>query len=189
MKHLIIAFFICALLSSASAQVLEGGLKGGLSSSKLSTDVAGYTPETVNNYQFGAFARINMGRFYIQPEAYYNTRSGEFTDKSFPGVVNSFDMKTVDVPALLGLKLIKQESFNLRVMAGPELSFLTDKEAKGQFETDHLKNSVWGWQYGAGVDILFLSFDVRKISYGKNFAPDFDTKTGTFVLSLGIKLF
>ena len=32
--------------------------------------------EDVNNYLAGAFARISLGRLYLQPEAYFNTKGG-----------------------------------------------------------------------------------------------------------------
>lgn len=189
MKRLIVLIILTNLMLHAGAQGIDGGLKAGMNTSKLSTDMDSYTPQTVNNYQFGAFVRLNFGRLYLQPEAYYNTRSGEYIDKITPQTVNSFDLHTVDVPALLGLKIINNEALNLRIMAGPVFSFLTHKSAKGQFDKDNLENSFFGWQYGAGVDFMFLSLDVRKESYGKNFAPDFDTKSGAFVISLGVKLF
>lgn len=174
---------------TAKAQGIEGGIKAGLNTSKISTHIDDYTPQTVNGYQFGAFARINLGRFYLQPEAYYNSKGGEYINKISPSTINSFNLNSVDVPALLGLKIINQEALNLRVMGGPVVSFLTDKSVKGQFTRENLENSLFSWQYGAGVDFMFLSLDVRKVSYGKNFVPDFDTKNGTFVISLGIKLF
>lgn len=187
------AIIILALLAlydlSAKAQGIEGGIKAGLNTSKISTHIDDYTPQTVNRYQFGAFARLNLGRFYLQPEAYYNSKGGEYINKISPSTINSFNLNSVDVPALLGLKIINQEALNLRVMGGPVVSFLMDKSVKGQFTEDNLENSLFSWQYGAGIDFMFLSLDVRKVTYGKNFTPDFDTKNGTFVISLGIKLF
>ena len=84
-------------------------------------------------------------------------------------------------------------AMTLLFMAGPVFSFLIDKSVKGQFTEDNLKNSFFGWQYGVGVDFLFLTLDARKESFSNNLysAPnlDFNTKNGTFVISLGLKLF
>jgi hypothetical protein len=192
MKKLAIFFVLTAFALAGNSQgVFNAGLKAGMNTSKLSSNVNDYTPQTINNYSFGAFARVNLGRLYIQPEAYYNSKGGEYIDKITPSTINSFDLKTVDVPALLGLKIIDQKAFNIRILGGPVFSFLTDKSVKGQFTSDQLKNSFFGWQYGAGVDFLFLTFDARMESYSNNFldTPDFNSKNGTFVLSLGIKLF
>ena len=196
MKKLTILIVLAAFTFAGRAQgFFDLGPKIGMNTSKISTHMADYTPETINSYQFGAFARINLGRLYIQPEAYSNSKQGKVVSISDLGLstVNSFNLKTVDVPVLLGFKIIDQKALNLRILAGPTFSFLTDKSVKGQLTEDNLKNSFFGWQYGVGVDFLFLTLDVRKESFSNNLyhTPnfDFDTKNGTFVISLGMKLF
>ena len=194
MKKLSILIVLAVFTFTGNAQGLfDAGLKAGINTSKISTQMADYTPQTINSYQFGAFARINFGRFYVQPEAYYNSKGGEYIDKLSPSTINSFNLKTVDVPALLGLKIIDKKSYNLRILAGPTFSFLTSKSVSPQLTKANLENSFFGWQYGAGVDFLFLTLDVRKESFSNNFytAPsiDLNTKNGTFVISLGVKLF
>jgi hypothetical protein len=192
MKKLTIIGLLALFALTGNAQgIFDAGLKAGINTSKISTTIDNYTPETINNYLFGAFARVNMWRFYIQPEAYFNSKGGEYIDKLNASTINSFNLKTVDVPALLGFKIIDQKAFNLRVMAGPVFSFVTDKSVKGQFAEDKLKDNFFGWQYGAGVDFLFLTLDVRKETYSDDIyaSPDFNTKKGNFVVSLGIKLF
>jgi len=195
MKKLTILIIFAAFTITVNAQgFFDIGPKVGFNTSKMTTNMADYTPKTNTSYQFGAFARINFGRFYIQPEVYSNSKKGEVVSLSNGiSTVNSFNLKTVDVPALLGIKIINQKPFNVRVMAGPVFSFLMDKSVKGQFTEDNLKNSFFGWQYGVGVDFLFLTLDARKESFSNNLysAPnlDFNTKNGTFVISLGLKLF
>jgi len=179
-KMIIFVVFAALAFSSYAKDFFDAGIKAGVNSSKISTRIENYNPQTINNYQFGAFARISLGRIYVQPEAYYNSKGGEVIDK-----VNL----SVDVPVLLGLKIINKDFLNLRIMTGPVLSFATDKSVKGQFTRDNLENSAFGWQYGAGVDFLFLTLDARMESYNKNFYTGLDSKTGTFVVSLGIKLF
>jgi len=196
MKKLTILILLAIIALTGNAQdFFDFGPKIGMNTSKISTHMSDYNAEAVNSYQFGAFARFNLGRFYLQPEAYSNSKKGKVISASDLGLstINSFDLKTVDVPILLGLKIIDQKALNLRVLAGPTFSFLTDKSVKGQLTEDNLKNSFFGWQYGVGVDFLFLSLDVRKESFSNNLYDtpnfDFDTKNGTFVISLGMKLF
>ncbi len=196
MKKLTILFILAVIAFTGRAQgFLDAGLKAGMNTSKISTKMADYTSENISSYQFGAFARVNLGRFYIQPEAYSNSKQGKVIKLDNLGVstINSFNLKTVDVPVLFGLKIIDQKALNLRVLAGPTFSFVTSESVKGQLTEDNLKNSFFGWQYGVGVDFLFLSLDVRKESFSNNMyhTPnfDFDTKNGTFVVSLGLKLF
>ena len=196
MKKITVLVLLAIVVLTGKAQdFFDLGPKVGMNTSKISTHMENYTPETINSYQFGAFARINLGKLYIQPEAYSNSKKGKVIHVSDLGIstINSFNLKTVDVPVLLGLKIIDQKALNLRVLAGPTFSFVTDESVKGQFTEDNLENSFFGWQYGVGVDFLFLSLDVRKESLSNNLyrAPnfDFDTKNGTFIISLGLKLF
>lgn len=192
MKKIVLLLVLAAFAWISKAQdIFDAGIKAGLNTSKISTHISDYTPQTINNYAVGAFARLNLGRVYIQPEVYYNSKGGEYIDEVNLSTVNSFNLKAVDVPALLGIKLINQKSFNLRVMGGPVFSFVTDKSAEGGFSKSMLEDNFFGWQYGAGAEILFLTFDARFQSYSDDIysSPDFSTKNGTFVLSLGIKLF
>jgi len=192
MKKLTIFLLLAIVAITGKAQgFLDAGFKAGVNSSKISANVDDYTPQTINNYLFGAFARINLGRIYIQPEAYYNSKGGEYIDKVNLSTVNSFDLKTIDVPALIGIKLIDQKAFNLRILAGPVFSFVTDKSASSQLNETAIKDNFFGWQYGAGIDFLFLTLDARMESYSNNLyeTPKFDSKNGNFVISLGVKLF
>lgn len=187
MKKLTIILLLAVFALTGNAQgFFDLGPKVGINSSKISADIADYNPETINKFQFGAFARINFGRIYIQPEAYFNSK--EYITEVNASTKDQFDLKTIDVPALLGFKIIDQKPLNLRIMAGPVFSFMTDESAKSQLNEENVKNSRFGWQYGAGVDFLFLTFDARMESYSENFSPKFDSN-GTFVLSLGLKLF
>lgn len=192
MKKLAVFLVFVALAAAGKSQGLfDLGLKAGINSSKISMHAGDYTPQTVNNYLVGAFARINLGRIYFQPEAYYNSKGGEYINKIDGNTLNKFNLDAVDVPVLLGVKLINQKDFNLRIMAGPTFSFSTNKSVSGQLSQDNLKNSFIGWQYGAGIDFLFLTFDARMESLSNNLyvTPDFNSKNGIFLLSLGIKLF
>ena len=187
-KLTIITMLAVFALTGQAQEVFNLGLKAGINTSKISTNKNDYNPQSINNYLFGAFARFNLGPIYLQPEAYYNSKGGEYIDKLDANTINSFNLNTIDIPALVGLKVIDQEPFNVRIMAGPVFSFATKKSAKGQFTKDNIENSFFGWQYGAGVDFLFLTLDVRKETYGSNLydSPDFNTKKGNFVVSLGV---
>jgi len=192
MKKLTILFVLLVFALTGKAQGgLDFGLKAGLNTSKISTDLDDYTPQTVNNYLAGAFARINFGRFHIQPEAYFSSKGGEVETGDALKTVQSFDLSTVDVPVLLGFKLIDKKPIALRINAGPLFSFVTSKSVSDQLSKDKIIDNCFGWQYGAGLDFMFLSLDARMESYSKNLydAPDFNSKNGTFVLSLGVKLF
>jgi hypothetical protein len=188
-KLTIILVILLLALKVQSQDFFDAGLKLGINYSKISAHLEDYDPQTICKYSFGAFTRVNLGRLYFQPEIYYNSKGGEETKKTDSSIVNSFDLKTVDVPALVGLKLVNQRDFNLRILTGPVLSFLTDKSVEGQLTRENLHNSQVGWQYGVGVDLLFVTLDTRMESFQKNFYDGIKSKNGTFVINLGIKLF
>lgn len=194
MRKLIVASLLLFVGSIAFAQgdFFDLGVKAGLNTSKISVKADDYNDETVNKTSFGAFARLNLGRIYVQPEAYYSSKGG-MIEKVGVSTINEFNLKSVDIPVLLGFKVISKEVFNLRVMAGPMFSYLADKEVTGSYFTkDNIKDSFMGWQYGAGIDLLMFTFDVRVESSSNIITdlPDFsDSKNKTFLLSLGIKLF
>lgn len=192
MKKFTMIILLAVLSTTVFAQsFMNLGLKAGINTSKISTDDDAYNPETINNYLVGAFARFNLGPLYLQPEAYYNSKGGEYFNRDNPPQVSSFNLNTIDVPALVGLKLIDQDPLNVRIMAGPVFSFMTKKSAKGQLTESNIRNSFFAYQFGAGVDFLFLTLDARFEKYGRDIEdlPTIDTKGGNFVVSLGIKLF
>lgn len=192
MKKLTTIILLALFAFSGNAQeIFNLGLKAGINTSKISTNTNDYKAEAINNYLFGAFARINLGTLYIQPEAYYNSKGGEINSTDAASTVNSFNLKTIDVPVLAGIKIINQEPLNVRIMLGPVFSFATKKsvEGPGVFTKENIENNFFGWQYGAGVDFLFLTLDLRMESHSDNLydSPDFKTKNGNFIVSLGVK--
>lgn len=194
-----LAFLITLILISQavfSQYNLDLGLKAGFNSSKLTTDRSQYTPETINNFHFGAFGRININRIYIQPEAYFISKGGNIKDVIDPNplqTISSFNYDMVDVPILLGGKIIDGEAFNFRAMAGPVFSFVTKKQVEGQstpFSTDELKDNFMGYQFGVGIDFLLFTFDVRmERSTGNVYSgTDLNSKSNTFLFTLGAKI-
>jgi len=194
MKKLIFTGMFLLFISAVYAEggFFDLGLKAGLNTSKLSVHAADYNDETVNNVNFGAYARLNLGRVYIQPEAYYTNKGGTIKEVN-ENTVNDFDLKSLNIPVLLGVKVIHKEIFNLRVLAGPVFSYVTNKDYEGSaFSSSNIKDSFMGWQYGAGIDFLMFTFDARVESSSDIIkdVPDFsDSKSKSFILSLGIRLF
>ncbi|WP_430971984.1 porin family protein [Sunxiuqinia rutila] len=189
MKKLAIILLLTSFLLPATAQLpLELGLKGGFTSSKLTTDLSQYNEESISKFHAGAFARVNIGRIYVQPEAYFNSKGGDLKDD---GVVNSFDLKTVDVPVLLGLNLIKKGPVALRANAGPVFSFVTKKELNSvDFDKDQLEDNFLAWQYGLGIDFMMFTLDARMENGSGDLysGPNLESKSKSFIISLGFKI-
>ncbi|WP_321286377.1 porin family protein [uncultured Sunxiuqinia sp.] len=196
MKKIAIVLLFTSFLIPAMAQSpINLGLKGGYSNSKLVTDMNAINEGSVDNYHVGAFARVTLGRIYIQPEAYYSSKGGTLEDmtNSLPEAVNSFDLKTIDVPVLFGINVVDKGVLKVRANAGPLFSFFTDKKLNGNsFNDDTIKDNYFGWQYGVGADFMFLTLDVRmENSSGDLYSGpyiDSDVRSKSVVVSLGIKL-
>lgn len=186
--------FLCILLMTTfavSAQSpLNLGIKAGFNTSKITTDLGDFDENNITNFVAGAFARVNVKSFYLQPEAYFSSKGGDLKDLTSK---NSFDLKTIDVPVLLGYKIINKGLINLRVNTGPVFSFVTSKDAnvadEPAFGSGKLKDSIFGWQYGAGLDLLFFSLDLRmENSFGDIYSGHSDEKSKMFMVTLGFFL-
>jgi len=157
--------------------------------------------ELSNGFQAGVFARFGLNKLYFQPEFLYNM--GKKTDKiSFHKNVT---VSTLDVPLLLGYKLLDLKLVNLRAFAGPKLRFnagssldYSNLTTGGSVTQDQLvkdiKAAQLGLEAGVGVDILMFTLDARynliKDMYQTklNSSTIDNLKANTFVISLGWKL-
>jgi hypothetical protein len=185
----LLCIFLAASLVVSAQSPLNFGIKAGFNSSKITTDEGNFDENNITNFVAGAFARVNVKSFYLQPEAYFSSKGGKLEDIDSK---NSFDLKSIDVPLLLGYKIINKGLVNLRVNTGPVLSFVTSKDVDAStsvFESGKLKDSIFGWQYGAGLDLLFFSLDVRmENSFGDIYSGHSDEKSKVFMVTLGLFL-
>jgi Outer membrane protein beta-barrel domain len=189
-----ILLLICMYLT-AGQPIFNLGIKGGLTASELKfSDTWNYSSDNTVSYHIGGFARVGVGRFFIQPEAYFNSRGGdlkEIIDDNPVTTVANFDFSSVDVPLLAGIKFGKGKNFNIRAMGGPIFGFITSKKVEGtsDFNADYFNNHFYGWQYGIGFDIWFLTLDAR-IESSRNSvyqSSEFSTKNKVYLFSVGIK--
>ena len=163
-----------------------------------------------NGFEVGGFARIGISAFYFQPELLYAFGKKDYTQSFVDESDNSVTYKkhvkisNVDVPLLVGLKLLDLKVVNFRVFAGPKLRFnagssLDFTAASGEsFNTDNLQKDIKGAQLGlvtgVGVDFLMLTLDLRcniiKDMYQtklNNVTLD-DVRGNNFEISLGWKI-
>ena len=171
------------------------GPKIGYTTSKLSTDRDSIHESIKNNFQIGAFLRFGK-KFYIQPEVVFATSGGTLKHEG-TSVKETIKLNNLYVPFLFGYKLINAKVLNLRVLAGPAANLILNKtidfNQSGQppVQEADLKNIAWGMDVGAGVDILFLTLDLR-YEFGLNNiyngTGSESIKSNVFIVSLGFKL-
>lgn len=221
-KNLLLSIaLLCATFTFAQ---LNFGIKAGYNSSLSLSNIenlknGSYTLKNVsdemgNGFHAGAFARIGIDKLYIQPELLYAMSKKEYT-LTLQDAVNknvTFDklvtVSTVDIPILVGYKLLDLEVVNLRAFAGPKfrlnagskLEFKNVTSTDGSTITkadlmDDIKSAQVGLEAGIGIDVLMFTLDAR-VNLINNMAR---TKIGdvtvdevsanSFVISLGWKLF
>lgn len=195
MKQLQISIFLLLLSSAVMAQpIFNLGIEGGIHSSKITANLNEYNSESISKAHIGAFARLGFGRIYVQPEAYFSSKGGELKS-SVTEVASQFDFNSIDVPVLLGVKVIKGGAANVRLMAGPVFSFITSSDIKGSdvFTTQYFKDNYFGYQYGLGVDFWNFFVDAR-IEHGTNSLyqypgdPSLNSKNRTLLVTVGFKI-
>jgi hypothetical protein len=159
----------------------------------------------------GAFTRIG-GKIYVQPELLYGLqkKTYQFTiqdlqdQTNIKNIENHVTFSTIDVPVLIGYKIVDGKVFNIRAFAGPKfklnagskLSFtnLTDNTELSDEEkeaiTGDFKNASVGLELGAGIDVLMFTIDARLNVINDVYTAQWQLKpdlTSNFVVSLGWK--
>ncbi|PCH70654.1 MAG: hypothetical protein COC06_03840 [Bacteroidales bacterium] len=193
MKKIFLIAVICMFSSALFAQLsspVNFGFHAGLVSTKANTDfggASGIKEKAENGMMLGAFLRINLNKWYLQPELNYVSRK---TQVDLAGDSYDFKTKSLDVPILLGYKIVKLPAFKLRAFAGPVASFKIDDSLKstidGKLDGD-FKGAVWNGKFGAGIDVWKLTLDV---DYEVGFSDVAeDLKQNMVNVTLGFKLF
>ena len=195
MKKLL--FFLTALLITGAVNAqFSFGPKIGVNLSQVTTNISTINDEMKTGLQIGAFARIGS-KVYLQPELLYSTRGVKFSNVPV-GSPTDISLKSIDVPLMVGTRVINLKVANVRLMAGPVASFVINKSvdyngAAIATKQMSIKDASWKAQFGAGVDVLMFSLDVR-YSYDLNSTmdqqiKDFNWEKNSVNVTLGWKLF
>jgi hypothetical protein len=197
----------------AQAPFFSFGPKSAVNFSRFSTDVKYWYTNYRPGFDAGLFFRFHINRFYIQPEALYSLFrtdmhysrfyfTGQFASLSTMDVfVNT---STINMPVLIGYAVLNWPIGNLRVFAGPRLTYTlrsVQENNRHDFPLSFESTPVnFSGQAGVGVDIFFFTLDVRydytftdvlKGLYGNanNALYEGSLHPGVFIISLGWKIF
>jgi hypothetical protein len=206
MKKIVLLFFVLFFAAEVTFGQFSFGLKVGYNASKLHTNLDSIKSSFNSGFHFGAFFRIGIKKVYIQPEAYYTMQGGIF-ENSLLNAVDNWKQKitvgTLDIPVLVGFKVINLKVINWRVMAGPMVSFVVNSKIKdvslvGPIQNSDINKLNWYVQAGTGLDVLFLTLDIRyqvglnqmiKSAQGTTGQPySLNATNNMWVVSLGFKL-
>jgi len=202
MKKLALIFIF-----TLSAGVVFGqftlGPKVGFNTSKLTTDIDEISSDLSNNFQFGAFVRFGT-KFYLQPEVNWVTAGGTFkkpadADANAKAIDQEVKLETIEIPVIVGWRLLNLGVGNVRVLAGPSASIVTDKTVStsdpnsftNPIKEADIEDLIWGFNIGAGADILMFTLDVRYqmgINEVITKVENFNSKNNMFAVSVGWKI-
>ncbi len=195
---ILFAFFAAGL----SYGQIALGVKLGYNANKLSTNLDSVKNQVNSGFHIGVWTRIG-NRFYVAPELLYSMSGAVFTNEGNLSTNNwkqKIKIGSLDVPVMVGFKIVHSDFITWRIELGPQASFNISKKVSnensvlGPIQESSMSSMSWYAIGGTGIDILFLSLDIR-YKYGLNqLIKDagnyqFDTKDQMFVVSLGFKIF
>lgn len=202
MKKIVFLFAIAMLATELSFGQFALGVKIGYNANKLSTNLDTVKSQFNSGFHVGIWTRLGK-RLYIAPELQYTMSGAVFTGSgnlSTSGWKEKITMGSLEIPVMIGFKVIHSDFITWRLEVGPEISFLVNSKITnlvdgitGPIQTADLSKANWYVLGGTGIDILFLKLDVR-YTYGLNqLIADagnwkFDTKNSMWVVSLGFKI-
>ncbi|MCX2454104.1 porin family protein [Pedobacter sp. PLR] len=194
-KHFLLPAIALMLLAntakSQDSNPVHVGLKAGANYSKLSLSAPGISGKYATGFSAGAFTRIDLGRAYVQGELLYSKKSGKLDFNA----ANDQKAKwtSIDIPLLVGYKILRTEQMNLRVFGGAVYSYTINdktsvlKQLNPAFR--EFKKSNVGYQAGAGIDLGKLTFDLRYEGALTDIDKTFKSRPQSFQASVGFLIF
>lgn len=199
-QFLVSLIFFLISFFYVNAQKTGWGLTGSLiyaSNGELIEDVSGVIDKNGEGgvgFNAGIYGNINLGLVYIRPKLVYSqTSSGYNLDAD--STSENFKLSTLDLPILVGIKIIKPIS----IVLGPAFKYVIDSNMEGlSFES--IENDVTVG-VNVGVALIFGRFGIDLI-YDRGFSENeasfiddttdikytLDTRPNQFMVSLSYRL-
>lgn len=149
---------ICSLSSTLLAQI-NLGLKGGMNYNFTQIESSLNASEISNAASWcgGAFVRLKLDKFHVMGEGLFTGHQGGL--KLASSQEEKINFYTVDVPLLLGYKVIDLKVVKFRLNAGIVPSFTVLK--LGDLEKADYQDSYVSVAGGLSVDIPLFLFELR----------------------------
>lgn len=185
-------------LNSFGQKPINFGFKGGTTFSKYIDNIDTLSQSNQTGWQGGLFARVNIKKLYIGADALVTSKPGQFESKS--GLTTGeIQVNSLDVPLVLGYKIIKTKVFKARLYAGPTAQFNFREKVKTSFNGVEVNNSGswdfkggphWSINAGAGIDIMFVTLDLTYLYSVSNWSntSSLDIRNQGFQINLGFKI-
>ena len=129
-------------------------------------------PDRNIGYHIGAFGKIG-NQFFLRPELVYTATKSSYDS-------DDFSMKKIDLPVLVGAKVIGP----VNVFAGPSLQYILDTDFDGIDINDVADDFSIGLNFGVGLQLNKIGIDLRyERGFSDNEAVFIDNNLGNGVVS------
>ncbi len=174
MKKTLILLVFASFLSTTLSSQIEFGMKAGLHSLDLVSesivlpgsdqDFEVDFVESEYGFQFGLYTRIKLFGIYIEPAAMLHSTSINYTldeigDEGVIGAVRNEKFTNLDIPVMIGFKLLFVKAFfgpvaHLNISSASDL---IDIPAYAQ----RFDKATYGFQAGLGFELWKLRFEAK----------------------------
>ncbi|ASW75272.1 hypothetical protein IQ37_19250 [Chryseobacterium piperi] len=189
------SFLLCITCSvEATAQqspTLHIGVKAGINSTKVSSESSNLEGKYGFGYQAGIMTRMDFSKLYVQGEILFNKRKASYDLKD----ESSAKMKwnSIDLPVVVGYKIINNKDFNVRAFAGGVYSYAFNENTSAvkSFQDSFKKFDKFnvGITGGIGIDYKNFTMDFRYETGLTSISKEFKSKPHSFSLGIGYFLF
>jgi len=107
------------------------------------------TPDRNIGYHIGVFGKLGED-IYVKPELMYTATKSDYLS-------DTYNMKKIDLPILVGAKVIGPMS----VFAGPAFQYILDSDFEGISVNDIDKDFSVGLNFGIGFNLKKVGIDLR----------------------------
>ena len=195
MKKIILQIAALFTVGMDQAQDFSIGPKIGVSTTNIKVDSDQFeSGDSKMGYHVGAFARVGIGSFFLQPEVLYVNSGGEIRERQG---LNSrtYDVRfnKVDVPVMAGFRFAEV----FRIQAGPVASILLNSDVSDEFQqlfNPDYNRTTLGYQAGIGLDLANLVVDLKYEGNLSKVGTELggfatDQRVNQLILSVGFRIF
>jgi len=186
---LIAGFSTSLLAQTGSGFGIKAGLNYGGNGDYFESAADNFeNPDQNIGYHIGVYGKLG-NKLFFRPEIVYTKTKSDYE-------LGEFDMQKIDVPLLVGLKVLGP----INVFAGPSLQYILDTDF-GDVTVNDIENDFSvGLNFGIGLNLNRLGIDLR---YERGFSDNeatfisnniispndrLDTRPEQLILSLSYKL-
>lgn len=192
-KILVFWLYFLSSTNSAHASVLKVGPYLGAHRARHQkhcgiddTKLANLRTASCWGYHVGAFARLSLLSFYIQPEIILTNTSIQHSKENKASFLR---LTKLDMPTMIGCSFFR----TVRIQTGPVFNVLLRTKKKSDNTQLHYKRPPVRWQAGLGVDIWKIIIDLKyetniRRERGKTARIPTNDRHESWILSIGVNI-